>query len=78
MNWKLNFIEVGRTNRSWSETIKGNAEGPDPHVVADRAAIGGRLMSGDVESVYDPDKRDGRILVGLFRMVGTFTFEPAP
>ena len=76
MKWKVEFKDIGRNKRSFTEVIAGNDEAPNHNKVARVAKSTGGLLSRDVEAVSDPDSKEGIVIVGGFRTVGTFTYEP--
>ena len=75
----VQFKDVGRDKRSWSIALAANPLSTDSieHAVACEAKRGGRLMSSGVEAeMANPD--GGVIIVGGFRVVGTFAIVDAP
>lgn len=65
---KVKFLEVGRNKVCWdAELAELSFEELEGAVKAR-----GALMSSDIEFSYDEDKKEGFVLVGGFRAVGTF------
>jgi hypothetical protein len=67
--YQIEFKGVGRDKRSWSETVK---QLPTEPVIARLARKGGRLMSREIEAIFDEDLEHGLIVVGGFREAGAF------
>lgn len=64
----VEFIDVGRDKRSWTETI----EGKDLYFEIERVVRrSGAIMSRGIDVEIEEDGT-GKIIVGGFRTVGTF------
>ena len=77
----VTFEDVGREKRCWKARFKGGVCEGLLDELPGEARRGGKLMSRDVSVSYDPNTKDGRIIVGGFRTVGRFrvdSVEPAP
>ena len=69
--FRVRFENVGACKRSWETTLKRIDFGTLYREVKKR----GGIMSRGVEFCTDDDARTGSIFVGVFRCVGTFTWQ---
>jgi hypothetical protein len=65
-------MNVGRSKRTWRERLDQRPTESMISLLAKKA-----LMSSEVEAVFTEDLR-GSIMVGGFRLVGTFTLTEEP
>lgn len=72
--YRVRFENVGACKRSWETTLKRIDFGTLYREVKKR----GGIMSRGIEFCTDDDARTGSIFVGVFRCVGTFTWQNAP
>jgi hypothetical protein len=70
----VNFSNVGRNKRSWSKTFP---QGVTTGHIAREAKRNGGLMSSEVDAELNDGGSMGHIIVGGWRVVGTFTITPA-
>lgn len=65
------FENVGRFKQSWSVDLESLSDYRLVESVRER----GRLMSSQIDVVYDEDGRGGSVVVGGWRCVGRFRIE---
>lgn len=73
MKYTVNFVGVGRSNKSWSVTMD---QTPTEPILERYVRKSGALMSRDIECVFDEDLEHGIILAGM-RGVGAFRVRAA-
>ena len=74
---KVTYRDVGREKRAWSTTFPGEmCESMVEAIWIDVRKKGG-LASRDLDVSYDPKASRGAVIVGGFRVVGSFTVEPS-
>lgn len=68
----IKFRNVGRGKSCWTSIL----DPPSNELIMREIRLYGELASRDVDATIDDDGIHGRIFVGGFRKVGTFTCRP--
>lgn len=68
----VEFTNVGRGKKSWTQEL----DDVDHDSLLSSVLKHGALMSRDIEFAEDPDSNLGKVIVGGFRVVGSFRLLP--